>query len=124
MFIVVRSCEYGLNDSFVPGAATEISSQCFSHVLLCRIRITTQKRRRIHQEAGRAEAALQRVVAVKSLLQCAQFAVLGQSLDGCDLMTVCLYGQHQTRAERFAVEEHRASAARAVFAADVSACQS
>jgi hypothetical protein len=40
-----------------------------------------------------------------------------------DLPPVGLHGEHQARTDRLAVQEDRASAARTVFAADVSAGQ-
>jgi hypothetical protein len=113
-----------LDDSFIAGAATQISSQRFSHVLFRRIRITAQQGCRIHQEAGCTEAALQCVLPVKSLLQFARLSILGQSLDRCDLMSIRLDRQHQTRADRLTVEQYRTRAAGSVLATDVRASQS
>jgi hypothetical protein len=48
-------------------------------------------------------------------------AVGRQSLDRQDRVAVRLYGQHEARADRRSVEDHRAGAANAMFAAHVGA---
>ena len=70
---------------------------------------------------GRAEAALQAVVLPEGLLQRMQHAVLHQALDRRDLGAVGLHREHQARAGRLAVDQHRARPADAVLAADVRA---
>src|SRR5207249_8084204 len=72
------------------------------------------------QQAARAEAALKAVVLVTSLLARVQRAARAQSPDREQLDPVRLNGEHQTRAGRLAVHEHRAGAAEPVLAADVS----
>ena len=57
------------------------------------------------------EGALQRI----------ELVAVRQALDGADLFAVRLYREHQARAHRLAVDEHRAGAADAVLAADMRA---
>ena len=71
------------------------------------------------QHAGRAEAALQRVAAVKRLLQLGQLARVRQSLDGVDAPAVRLHREHEAAAHDLAVDADRARAARSVLAARV-----
>ena len=81
-----------------------------------------QERGHRHQNARRAEAALQSVRFAKGGLQRIQLAVrTGEALDGLNLVTVGLHGEHDAGARRLAVEQNRARAAHAVLAADVRA---
>ena len=50
-----------------------------------------------------------------------QRVVLGEAFDRADLSAVRLHGEHQARAHRLAVDDHRAGAADAVLAADMGA---
>ena len=59
----------------------------------------------------------------KSLLQRMQRFVCADTFDGGDFGTVSLGSEEQTGAHRAAVEQHRASAAYAVFAPDVGSNQ-
>jgi hypothetical protein len=57
----------------------------------------------------------------EGLLHRVQLFAISQSLDGPNLFAVRLYGKHQARAHRFAVDNDRAGAANAMFATDVRA---
>ena len=61
------------------------------------------------------------VMVHEGLLHRMQFVAVGEALDGADRLAVGLHGEHQTRAHRFAVDEHGARAADAVLAADMRA---
>src|SRR6202044_3794672 len=74
-----------------------------------------------HQKARRTETALQAVVIHERALQCVKLVALGQAFDGADLLAFGLHGEHQTGANRRAVDQHRTGAANPVFAADVRA---
>ena len=79
-----------------------------------------QKRVERHQDARRAEAALQRVMAPEGVLQGRK--PLGrrrQPLNGADVESVHLHRERQAGARRDAVDLHRAGAADAVLAADM-----
>src|SRR5471032_1510894 len=66
---------------------------------------------------GRAIAALEPVMIDERLLQRVQTASFGQSFDRGDLPTLMLHGQGKARQDTFAVDQHRAGAARALVAA-------
>ena len=74
-----------------------------------------------HQEARRAVAALQPVMRDERLLQRMQLAAVRQPLHGAYLLALRLHREHQARAHRLAVDDHRAGAADAVLAADMRA---
>ena len=67
-------------------------------------------------EAGRAEAALHRAGLDERLLDAVEPVLAGEALDGDDLVTVRLRGEHEARADELAVEQHRARAALALLA--------
>src|SRR6185437_5094375 len=85
------------------------------------VRLAFEHADREHQEAGRAEAALQAVMVHERLLHRMQVIALRQPLDGADLFAVSLHGEHQARAHRRAVDDDGAGAADAVLAADMRA---
>ena len=75
-----------------------------------------------HQDAGGAEAALQRVMAPERLLQHRQAARRRrEAFDGADVRAVRLHRERQAGARRHAVDLDRAGAADAVLAADMGA---
>ncbi len=71
------------------------------------------------QDSRGAEAALERVVAPKGLLQRGQRTAGGERLDGVDAAPVGLHGEDAAATYRDAVQEDRACATDAVLAADV-----
>ena len=85
------------------------------------IGLALQHAGRQHQKAGRAEAALQAVMLHEGALQRIELVAVRQAFDGADLLAVRLHREHQARAHRLAVDEHRAGAADAVLAADMRA---
>ena len=70
---------------------------------------------------GRAEAALERVVALERVLQRREHRVAGERLDRLHRRAVGLDREQAAAADRDAVEPHGAGAADAVLAADVRA---
>ena len=88
-------------------------------VLVADVGLALEHAGRQHQKARRAEAALQSVVLDERLLQRVQLVAVRQALDGADLASLGLHREHQARAHRFAVDQHRAGAADAVLAADM-----
>src|SRR5215472_4909822 len=74
-----------------------------------------------HQEAWRAESALQRVVVAERLLQIGKLVAVGQALHRAHLGAVRLHAEHQAGAHRRAVNPDRARPADAVLAAHVGA---
>src|SRR5205823_3479037 len=82
-------------------------------------RMLREKRAGAHDDAGRAVAALEPVLGPEGLLDRMQPLSGRDALDGRDLPAVDLNRQHETGANRRAVEEHGAGAAHAVLAPDM-----
>ena len=83
-----------------------------------------QERRDRHHETRGAEPALQPVRVAECLLHCGESAVgVPESLDRGDLAAIGLNREHQARADRGAVDQHRACSAHAVLASQVSTGQ-
>src|SRR5688500_10455546 len=64
-----------LDDVHVAGAAADVALDCRPRLLLGRLRVLLEQRRRAHQHPRRAVAALERVMGRERLLQLAQLAV-------------------------------------------------
>ena len=107
-----------VDDRRVAGAAAEVPGE---HVddLVARRRAAREEIGRRHEDPGRAEPALERVVAPERLLQRREARRARERLHGRDGRPVGLHGEQAAAAHRDAVEEHRARAADAVLAADV-----
>ena len=67
--------------------------------------------------------ALQRVAFLERALQIGDRSGIRQAFDGFHLRAVALHGEGQAAAHGLAVEQHRAGAAHAMFAADMAAGQ-
>ena len=89
---------------------------------LIRLLVLAQEAVERHQDAGGAEAALQRVVALERRLQDAEAAGRWrEAFHRPDLAAVDLHGEREAGARRLAVDDDRAGAADAVLAADMGA---
>src|SRR2546427_4783187 len=110
-----------IDDRLVAGAAAVVAGEIFADALARRVRLVAQQRLRRHQDARRAETALQRVGEDEGALQLLDLARIGQALDRVHLAAVGLRREHEAGANDFAVHAHRAGAAHAVLAADVGA---
>ena len=106
------------NNVVVPGTTTEISAEKFSDLgvrfVVCWFRVAKR-----HEEAGRTKSALQTVMFVKRCLHRGPFPVLSKPFDSPYGSTVCLNGEHQTRADGEIVNDHGACATDPVFASNV-----
>src|SRR6185437_11924121 len=111
------------HDELITGAPAEDPGQFVADLSTRRLPFARRERCGRHEEARRAEAALQRMVLLEAFLQRAESLAGSEGFDGLDPPPVQLGGQHQARLDRLAVHEHRAHAAYALFAADVSAGQ-
>ena len=89
------------------------------HVLDGGRRVLAEQALSRHHLAGRAVAALERVILGESLLHRAQLLALHQSLDRRDLVAVRLHRQRHAGVARLPVDEHRARAALAPLASDL-----
>src|SRR6267378_2500193 len=114
----------GVDDRLVAGAAAVVAGNMASDLFSGTLLLLQNQILSGHQHARRAEAALQRVLLVESLLQRLQLAGIRKTLDGIHLAAVRLHGEHQAAAHDVAVDPHRACAAHPVLAADVRAGQS
>ena len=76
---------------------------------------------RADQHAGCAEAALQRIAPPERVLQIGDDAGIRNAFDGLYVGAVALHRQHQAAAHHRVIEQHRAGAAYALFAADMRA---
>src|SRR6266496_2785426 len=111
-----------LDDLLVAGAAAEVSADRVADLAFRRIGIRIEQRLRGDQHSRSAVAALQAVRLAEAVLQHAHRAVgPRQAFDGGHAVPVRLHCIHKAGPDRLAVEHHRARAADAVLAADVSA---
>ena len=83
------------------------------------VRLLAQQRMGGGDHAGRAEAALQRVMLAEGFLQRREVGIVGQPFDGHDLGALGLHREHQAGAHRGAVDDDGAGAAHPVLAADM-----
>src|SRR3954466_11296985 len=116
--------EHRLDDPLVARAAAQVAGERLAHLALARIGPRAQQRLGGHEEARRAEPALQRMALVEGLLERMQLLrVARQALDGEHRAAAGLDRQHEARPHGLAVDLHGARAADAVLAADVRAGQ-
>src|ERR1700722_5146228 len=106
-----RRIEHGADDLVVAGAAAEVAGEPVACLGLARVRVAREQRLGGDQEAGRAEAALQRRMLEELLLQRMQVVAVRHALDGLDRVPFGLDGEHQARADEAAVDGDAAGAA-------------
>src|SRR2546421_12969063 len=93
-------------------------------LLVGRVRVAAQARGDGDDEPRSAEPALQAVAVAERPLHGRQLTVARvESLERGHLRAIGLHREHETGANRGAVEQHRARATRAVLAAEVRACE-
>src|ERR1700677_3970772 len=134
---------HGRQNALVARAAAQVPGQGVADLLVGRIGMLPQERGRRDDEAGGAEAALQRVVLAegglhgRELARSRRRAARVDALDRGDLAAVRLHGEDQAGADGLAagqarpalvrvvgvLQQDRAGAADAVLAADVGASQ-
>src|SRR5215208_1827138 len=111
------------DDVPVAGAAADVPLDRLRDLFVGRAGVLSQQRRRAHQHARRAVAALQSVVVAEGLLEGAQLLLFREPLDGLDRRAVRLHREQHAALHERAVEDHAASAAVAGIAADMGASQ-
>src|SRR5262249_609145 len=99
------------DDLVVSRAPAKVPRQPEADLVLRRIRRALEQRLAGHQEARRADAALERCMLEELLLQRMELLALGQALDRLDAPAADLAAQHETGADQAAVERHAAGAA-------------
>src|SRR5271166_1768887 len=103
--------EHRFHNFVITGASAQIPRERVADLGLGRFRIAIEQRLRRNQKSGRADAALQARVLQELVLQNAEHALGGESLDGLDVAALSLDAEHQARAYRAAVDQHGARAA-------------
>ena len=106
----------GSDDFVVAGAATEIAREVEADFVLGRLGVLGEEPFALHDEAGSADAALQRGPFEERLLDRVQPGRGRDSFDGANGRPFGLDGQHEAAIDRAAVEDDRASSAVAVRA--------
>src|SRR5579862_7842647 len=112
-----------LDDVVVAGAAADIALKPSANLVLARVLVDAQQIDRAHHHAGRAEAALKRVVLAKRCLHRMQFLALRKTFDRHHARPVHLSCEHGAALCRIAVDVDDASTTLAGIAADMSAGQ-
>src|SRR5262245_14407417 len=100
-----------LDDLVVPGAAAEITREPVAHLRLVRVGIPLEQRFRGHEDARRADAALQCGNLEELLLQRVEGLAFGHPLDGLDAPPVDLAPEDETGTDEPAVQRDAAGPA-------------
>src|SRR5262245_59845210 len=96
----------GVDDPLVAGAAAEVAGEPLSDLLVSRIGVVPEEGGHGHDEARRAEPALQPVVVAEGRLHWREPTLgRGHALDRHDLGPVGLDGEHQASPHGVAVEQ-------------------
>src|SRR5262245_57551701 len=103
--------EHGADDLVVTGAPAEVAGEPVARLGFGRIRIALEQRLGGDQQAGRAEAALQRRMLEEFSLQRMQIVPARHAFDRLDRAAFGLHGEHQARADQAAIDRHAAGAA-------------
>src|SRR5215472_42883 len=111
------------DDIGVAGAAADVACQAIADLALGSRTTPQDQVARRDQHPRRAVAALQCVMLVKIAAQRFHDPVTGEALDGFDPALVASDGEHQARARRLTVDQHRAGAAHPVLAAEMGSGQ-
>src|SRR5450756_2994271 len=91
-------------DRYVAGTAAKMTAKKFAQLRLRGLRMRAQIGIERHQDAGGAEAALQRVMSAECLLQHGETARFGRErLDRADGRAIGLYGERKAGACRHTV---------------------
>src|SRR5579884_3133973 len=106
----------GADDLVVAGAPAQVPREPEADALLARVRFLVEQRLGRDEEAGGADAALERRVLEERLLEWVHLPRLGQPLDRRDLGPLRLDAEHEARVDETAVQDDRAGATVAVVA--------
>src|SRR4029077_15129326 len=101
----------------VAGAPAEVVSEPQPDALLRGARFAIEQRLCRHDEAGRAEAALQRGLLEEGALHGVQLLATGDAFNGDDFRSLRLDAEDQAGVYDAPVEDHRAASAVTVVAA-------
>src|SRR5262249_55240701 len=113
-----------LDDVVIACAATDVALELFSNGRLVRLTASAYDIERHHHHAGRAVAALKRVMLPERRLHWMEWSPgWGQPLDGCDHRALTLQREHRARLHRQTVHMHDTGSALRGVATDVCARQ-
>src|SRR5919199_1120586 len=101
----------GLDDVLVACAATIVSFQGLTDLLLARLWILIDQADGGDHHARRAVAALQGVVLMKRRLHGMPLSILGESLYRRDLVSIGLHREYSARLDRLPIHKYRARSA-------------
>jgi hypothetical protein len=107
------------HDVVVPGASAEVSLDAVPDLVLTRVRVLGEEGRSRHDHARSAIAALEAMALPETLLNRMELAIVGEPLDGRDVGTLRLHGEHGAGFDRGAVDVDRTCPAIAGLATDV-----
>ena len=113
----------GSDDFVVAGAAAEIAREVEADFVFGRLRVLGQEPFALHDEAGSADAALQRGSFEERLLDRVQPGRRGDAFDRANGRPFGLDGQHEAAIDRSAIHDDRARSAVAVRATFLRAGQ-
>src|ERR1019366_925610 len=117
--IVAGRSQYPVDDALVSGATAEVAGQCFADLRLARVRVLGQQGGDLHEESGRAKAALKSVGLPHRLLQGVHHAVGRKPPEVEVVGSSSLDCEHETGPGRFAVDQDGTGVADAVLAAQM-----
>jgi hypothetical protein len=106
----------GFHDADERAAAADVAVELLRRLLARRVRIFLEERDGGDDEAGRAEAAHQRIDVAEGALHRMQRVAVREAVDGADLFALHLDRQRRAPIHRAAVDDHRAGAARSAIA--------
>src|SRR5262245_39280377 len=84
-----------LDDVLISGAAAQVRGQDFDQIRIADVRVALEHAGGEHEKSRRAETALQPVVLHEGTLQRMKVSSIGETLDGADIPSVCLIGEHE-----------------------------
>ena len=119
--LALRHAAHRLDDAEIAGAAAEIAGKLHADALLVGARQPLHDVARGDQHAGRAEAALQAVLAIEGFAQPRHQRIVVEALDGAHVLPVAGDRKGDAGARRLAVDQDGAGAAHAVLAAEMRA---
>jgi hypothetical protein len=121
--LLLQDVQNGVHNALVARATAQVPGELKTHARLIGLGQAKHDVARRGEHSRRAEAALQCVVARERLPQPSHDRVIFIAFDGGDFTAFAGHGEGDARARGLAVNEHRAGAADAVFAAEVRSRQ-
>src|SRR5574340_433996 len=112
---------HSFHNVFITGAAAVVSVDGFANFLVGGILVVAEVIHHRHEEAGRAETALQRMFFMEGFLDRMQVLRSAKRFHRLDFVPVGHHREHDAGTNRLTVKKNGACAAQAVLAPDVRA---